>query len=62
MLVVRVTENIRAVQSSYYSSCPYLNPLKGAKTMRTNQFLALGAAFRMGLSGLREGNRISEQL
>jgi hypothetical protein len=22
MLVVRVTENVRAVQSSYYSSCP----------------------------------------
>jgi hypothetical protein len=22
MLVVRVTENLRAVQSSYYSSCP----------------------------------------
>jgi hypothetical protein len=24
MLVVRVTENVRAVQSSYYSSCPCL--------------------------------------
>jgi hypothetical protein len=24
MLVVRVTENVRAVQSSYYSSCPWL--------------------------------------
>jgi hypothetical protein len=25
MLIVRVTENIRAVQSSYYSSCPCLD-------------------------------------
>jgi hypothetical protein len=25
MLVVRVTENVRAVQSSYYSSCPWLS-------------------------------------
>jgi hypothetical protein len=25
MLVVRVTENVRAVQSSYYSSCPWVN-------------------------------------
>jgi hypothetical protein len=25
MLVVRVTENVGAVQSSYYSSCPCLN-------------------------------------
>jgi hypothetical protein len=24
MLVVRVTENVRSVQSSYYSSCPLL--------------------------------------
>jgi hypothetical protein len=24
MLVVRVTENVRAVQSSYYSSCPWV--------------------------------------
>jgi hypothetical protein len=28
MLVVRVTENVRAVQSSYYSSCPCIG--KGA--------------------------------
>jgi hypothetical protein len=25
MLVVRVTENVRAVQSSYYSSCPWVD-------------------------------------
>jgi hypothetical protein len=25
MLVVRVTENVRAVQSSYYSSCPWID-------------------------------------
>jgi hypothetical protein len=25
MLVVRVKENVRAVQSSYYSSCPWLH-------------------------------------
>jgi hypothetical protein len=24
MVVVRVTENVRAVQSSYYSSCPWI--------------------------------------
>jgi hypothetical protein len=32
MLVVRVTENVRAVQSSYYSSCPWseLHKCKGA--------------------------------
>jgi hypothetical protein len=26
MLVVRVTKNVRAVQSSYYSSCPWCTP------------------------------------
>jgi hypothetical protein len=28
MLVVRVTENVRAVQSSYYSSCPWVMSLR----------------------------------
>jgi hypothetical protein len=32
MLVVRVTENVRAVQSSYYSSCPCLNQLIDTNT------------------------------
>jgi hypothetical protein len=43
MLVVRVTENVRAVQSSYYSSCPWITMTQVAyvSAMLATPFFAL---------------------
>jgi hypothetical protein len=40
MLVVRVTENVRAVQSSYYSSCPWPNTALFCKSQNLLQQLS----------------------
>jgi hypothetical protein len=46
MLVVRVTENVRAVQSSYYSSCPCAMRESEEKGRKAQKGLAQSAKYR----------------
>jgi hypothetical protein len=47
MLVVRVTENVRAVQSSYYSSCPCAERLSSWTALSTSPLNAAGSCQRL---------------
>jgi hypothetical protein len=45
MLVVRVSENVRAVQSSYYSSCPCMNIRTCPRTQTNSSFFFFSFVF-----------------
>jgi hypothetical protein len=73
MLSVRVTENVRAVQSSYYSSCPWSTlqllcpfsenstPLKGFQLWLAENKDLLPASEKMNALGLQKWKELSKE-